>query len=103
MKGIALEKRIKSKDAYDLEYVVYNYPGGADAIAELFQPDLSNPIVIEALSYIEKKFASVDSYGPTAVANFLKIQDNQEKIMVQRRAYETIQLLINKTIRRKSK
>jgi predicted nucleotidyltransferase len=103
MKGIVLVRRLKQKDAYDLEYVIRNYAGGAQAIAELIKPDLSNPVVIEALSNIEQKFASVDHYGPTAISGFLNIQNKDERLQIERRAYETIQELLDLTLRQDKK
>ena len=36
MKGMAMDARIKEKDAWDIYYCVLNYPGGIDALAEEF-------------------------------------------------------------------
>ena len=33
MKGMALEDRLKEKDAWDIYYCVLNYPGGLDAFS----------------------------------------------------------------------
>ena len=103
MKGIALERRLKPKDAYDLEYVIRNYHGGVKAISELIKPDLHNPIVIEALSNIEQKFASHDQYGPRSISNFLDVQNTDERLRIERRAYETVQELLDLTIRQAKK
>jgi hypothetical protein len=45
MKGIVLARRKKPKDAYDIEYVLRNYPGSIDAIVELMSVDLENILV----------------------------------------------------------
>ena len=34
MKGFAIKKRHKQKDAYDIYYCIRNFPGGAEALAE---------------------------------------------------------------------
>jgi len=41
MKGMALG-RGKPKDAYDIEYVIRNYPGGIPAVVDLFKRDADN-------------------------------------------------------------
>ena len=43
MKGYALNGRYKRKDAYDIYYCILNYPGGAEALAEVCSPFLSTP------------------------------------------------------------
>ncbi len=40
MKGMAMDARIKEKDAWDIYYCMLNYPGGIDALAEEFRPHL---------------------------------------------------------------
>ena len=40
MKGMALEDRRKAKDAYDIYFILQNYPGGVDAVVQAFKPHL---------------------------------------------------------------
>jgi len=102
MKGIVIARRIKEKDAYDIDFVLRNYPGSVTAIAELMTVDLQNGLVLEALSNLEQKFETVEHWGPTAVADFREIGDIDERERVKRRAFENVQNLLNKTLRSKS-
>ncbi len=99
MKGIVIARRLKEKDAYDLDFVLRNYPGSIKAIAELMATDLENGLVVEALSNIEQKFETVDHWGPIAVADFREISDESEHERVKRRAFESVQNLLDKTLR----
>jgi hypothetical protein len=38
MKGMALDDRLKEKDAWDIYYCVRNDPGGLDALADEVKP-----------------------------------------------------------------
>lgn len=98
MKGIVLARRKKEKDAYDLEYVLRNYPSKIDSIAKLMKPDLANRIVQEALFNIANAFQSLDHYGPTAIVNFLEISNDQERLIRQQKSYQLIQELLSKTL-----
>ena len=51
MKAIALNGRLKPKDAWDIYFVISKYEGGVEAIAELFRPLLSNSLVKEAIAW----------------------------------------------------
>lgn len=50
--------------------------------------------------YIELKFETVDHRGPKAIAEFQEIEDQEERVRVQRRAFETAQTLLSKTLRK---
>jgi len=99
MKGIVLMRRKKEKDAYDLDFTLRNYPGSVEAIAKVMAADLENGLVIESLTNIEQKFNTVDHWGPTAVADFQEIEDADERERVKRRAFETVQTLLDSTLR----
>jgi hypothetical protein len=88
MKGMALHDRIKEKDAWDIYYCLKNYPGGIEKLIEDFRPHLSNALVSEGLQKIAEKFASVDHFGPVAVADFQELEDAEERAFIQRDAYE---------------
>ena len=101
MKGIVLARRKKEKDAYDLDFVLRNYPGSIEAIAQLMVPDINHGVVQEALSNIEMKFETVEHWGPLAIANFREVQDIDERTRTKRMAYELVQDLLDKTLRAK--
>jgi hypothetical protein len=82
MKGFALQKRYKQKDAYDIYYCVRNYPGGIEVLANDCRPILELPSGAEGYSYIAAKFDSVEGFGPTCVKNFVA----ESKVLGERTA-----------------
>jgi hypothetical protein len=94
MKGMALYDRIKEKDAWDIYYCVKHFPGGTAALTTTFRTHLSNALVREGLNKIAEKFATIDHFGPTAVADFNEISDSEERAVLKRDAYERIQALL---------
>ncbi len=101
MKGIVIARRKKEKDAYDLDFVLRNYPGSIEAIARLMAPDINHCVVREALSNIDMDFQSVDHWVPLAVATFREIKDIDERTRIKRMAFEIVQALLDKTLRAK--
>ncbi|EJL79884.1 hypothetical protein PMI15_03968 [Polaromonas sp. CF318] len=71
MKGHAVERRYKQKDAYDIYYSVRNYPGGPVALAQACRPLLDHGSGAAGFKFIEAKFDAPDGYGPTCVRNFV--------------------------------
>lgn len=96
MKGMAIWERMKEKDAYDIYYTVLHYPGGIDAIAEIFKPLSDNKLVKEGLGKILAKFENINSVGPNWVINFLNIEDDPDKEILRRDSFEKITTLIKK-------
>jgi hypothetical protein len=96
MKGMALSDRLKEKDAYDIYYCVRRYPGGLAALAEAFRPHIENQLVREGLAKIREKFLSPEYAVPKWVADFLEIEDREERAIQQRAAYEQIAALLEK-------
>jgi hypothetical protein len=72
MKGHAMKGRKKRKDAYDIYYCVRNYPGGINALAKGCLPVLAHKSGAEGFHYINQKFESFESYGPTSVRIFVE-------------------------------
>lgn len=75
MKGHAIEGRYKQKDAYDIYYCIWNYPGGAEALAEDCRPLLEHESGVVGYGFIANKFDTVDGFGPTCVRKF--VEDTQ--------------------------
>ena len=96
MKGMALEDRLKEKDAWDIYYCVINYPGGLDALVEKFKPYLKHGLVREGLQKIAKHFASESHVGPKYVADFDEITDPEQRDILQRDAYERVNYILTK-------
>lgn len=72
MKGHALDKREKRKDAYDIYYCVLNFQGGLEALAAACRPLLAYENGERGFRYIDAKFATVDHFGPVCVRQFVE-------------------------------
>ena len=96
MKGMALEDRLKEKDAWDIYYCLKNYPGGLDALAAEFRPLAEHGLVKEGLEKIAEHFASDEHVGFRFVADFEELTDPDERAIRQRDAYERASYLLNK-------
>jgi len=96
MKGMALDERMKEKDAWDIYYCVRNYPGGLDALAEELRSHIGHALVREGLEKIAKHFASAKQVGPKYVADFDEVSDPEDRELLQRDAYERVRHILNK-------
>ncbi len=96
MKGMALDDRLKEKDAWDIYYCVQNYPRGLDVLAEELRSHLGHALVREGLAKIAKHFASEKHVGPKCVADFQGITGTEERELLQRDAYERVHYVLNK-------
>ena len=96
MKGMALDERLKEKDAWDIYYCVQNYPGGLDALVDEFKPHINHGLVLEGLEKIAQHFASESHVGPKFVADFEEVVDPEEREFLQRDAYERVNYLLVK-------
>lgn len=90
MKGMALDDRLKEKDAWDIYYCILAYPGGIEALAEEFRPHLSHGLVKEGLAKIAKHFTDIRSIGPKFVADFEEVDDPEEIERITRDAFERV-------------
>lgn len=95
MKGMALHDRLKEKDAWDIYFTLINYPGGLDVLAQEIRPHLNNRLVEEGFRKIGEKFRSLDHMGPKFVADFEDIQDQEERAIRMRDAYERVSHLLH--------
>ncbi len=96
MKGMALDDRLKEKDAWDIYYCLLAYPGGIDTLAEEFRPHLSHVLVQEGLAKIAKHFSSLKSLGPKFVADFEEASDQEDVERITRDAFERINAFLNR-------
>ena len=71
MKGYAIAKRDKPKDAYDIYYCVRHYPGGVDGLAEDTRPLLGINAALAGYQNIAGKFSCPGDFGPTSVRKFV--------------------------------
>lgn len=96
MKGMALDERLKEKDAWDIYYCVRHFQGGLDALVREFRPHQEHGLVREGLAKIERHFASTEHVGPKFVADFEELTDPEERDILQRDAFERISALLER-------
>jgi hypothetical protein len=94
MKGMALDGRLKEKDAWDIYYCIREFPGGMDALAERLRPRIEHGLVREALGKIAVHFASPEHRGPRHVADFEEVADPEDREAIQRDAYERVNYVL---------
>ena len=75
MKGFAIAKRRKRKDAYDIYYSIRNFPGGVDALVEKTKPLLEIETARTGYLHISEKFRHAKDLGPTSVRQFVEGSD----------------------------
>jgi hypothetical protein len=95
MKGMSIWDRYKEKDAYDIYYIISNYPKGINNLVNLFNPYKENLLVLEGLSKIRAKFKTIDSLGPVSLMNFVDTNNKIEKERIQRDAYERVNIFLD--------
>lgn len=96
MKAIALAKRDKPKDAYDICYCLDHYQGGIAELAKAWIPQMQEGSdVAKAFSNLGEKFEAVDSYGPMQVVEFHNDPDPSSRDAQARRAFELVQKFIS--------
>jgi hypothetical protein len=94
MKAMAMNTRLKEKDAWDIDFCLSRFPGGTESLADDFKPYRDQGLVKEGLQILAKKFESVEHVGPRHVADFDEIADPDERANRQRAAYERVQALL---------
>lgn len=94
MKSMALDSRLKEKDSWDIYYCLQNYPGGTEAVVAALRPHMDEGLVREGIDKLAKHFRSVDSLGPTQVADFDEITDPEDRERVRRDAFERVQYVL---------
>lgn len=96
MKGFALNERGSEKDAYDIYWLFKNHPEGENGIIQELSRMKHNKLVVQSLSFIKEHFKNIDSLGPVAVTNFLEPIGDEEKELIIRDAYETINRIMER-------
>ena len=94
MKGMAMVDRRKAKDAYDIYFVLHNYPGGVAAVVQAFRPHMGLGLVTEGLKKIHSKFATLNHVGPRDAAEFDDTLNAEERAIRQRDAFEQVNFLL---------
>ena len=70
LKATAFRNRGSEKDAYDLVYVVRNWPGGPEAVAERWAALGDHPALAVALAVLQADFLSESGLGPRGASRF---------------------------------
>ncbi len=94
MKGMALNDRLKEKDAWDVYYCLRNYPDGLDGIKEEIRKQVDNVLVKEGLAKLADQFASTEHIGPKSVADFEEVTDKESRDYLIRDAFERVHYLL---------
>lgn len=74
LKALAMTRRDKPKDSYDIDYLLAHHRGGVEAVAEDLRALEGTRPVSDALRILEERFAEVGSYGPTSVAAYRRLR-----------------------------
>lgn len=80
LKSLAFDLRGTNKDAYDLYYVLRNYPGGTEEIAQRFNNFKKGGVVASSLDILKRDFRNEDMIGPQSVANFVASNEQNTEI-----------------------
>jgi hypothetical protein len=94
MKAIVLDERMKEKDAYDIYYCLKQYSDKLDDLVAEFRPHLKNGLVQEGLAKLAKNFKSEEYTGPKFVTAFEEITDEEDRIQMERDAFERVNYLL---------
>jgi len=95
-KGFAFHERASEKDAYDIYWLLKNHPTGEAEIIKELSRMKNDQLFIQGINYIKESFKNLDSLGPVAVANFMEPIDPEEREIILRDSYETVNRILNK-------
>lgn len=93
MKGVALEERMKEKDAYDIYYCLRHHPAGVAGLAGELRALVHDATVQAALRSIGEKFDTIDSVGPVWAAQ-VTAQSGGDYEQARRDAFERAAALL---------
>lgn len=93
MKSYVLGQRYKEKDAYDIFTLVLHYKDGAASVAAEVKPFINEQPLPEGIENLKEQFATENSEGPAAVADFFQETSEQREQRTQQ-AYLQIQRLL---------
>ena len=92
MKSAALG-RGKPKDAYDIYCTLSYFPGGVRELAKEFLPFAKSKLVLDMCEKLREKFASTEHAGPSDIAAFQGLSDEEEIELVKQDAYQKVKYL----------
>jgi predicted nucleotidyltransferase len=92
IKAFALDERQNPKDAYDVDFVLRNYPPDVEALAGRVRALLPNGLAREGYEILKAKFATLESVGPSWAAR-VAAEQGEDFGQSQRAAFEYAQAL----------
>lgn len=88
-----LAARRRTNDAYDICFVLQNFPGGMEEVVKAFRPHQKLGLVQDGLKKMVSKFASLDHVEPRDVAGFEATLDEEARANLQRDVFEKVNYL----------
>ncbi len=95
MKSAALG-RGKAKDAYDIYFLIKHYHGGVKKLALEFSDIRDKKIINDMKEKLFEKFKTMNHAGPRDVADFMEIEDEENRQIILRDASEQVLALIDR-------
>ncbi|MGB4408616.1 MAG: hypothetical protein WBI82_17300 [Sphaerochaeta sp.] len=86
--------RGKSKDAYDIYFILKNYTGGPSVLAKRVAPIMHSEIIHTMLIKLSAKFESPKHAGPIDVADFLDEKDEEIYAINCQDAFQVVQAFL---------
>ena len=76
LKSLAFDSRRECKDVYDLVYVLVNYEGGAEAVAQLStKEEILEESFKKAVAVLQNRFRDISHDGPKKYAQFVDTEN----------------------------
>ena len=95
MKGVTIGQRTKAKDYYDLYMIGKYLEGGPERLGGQLANLRTNKVILEAVENVRKYFDSPKGLGPTSVPDFLGESDPETREILQRDAFEVMQVVLS--------
>jgi hypothetical protein len=96
-KTSALKDRDKPKDAYDIIWIIENWPDGIEGAAQAIcdSPAYAHPEVTASLAALAEEFSAPDRLGPRSYARFLASSESSrdERARLERQAAGAVRAL----------
>lgn len=93
LKITAFNDRHYGKDAYDLVFILLNYPGGVEEAGRIMASSavVDDPFIVGALRLLRDRFADPGNDAPVAYASFLGVTDDPDALArLRNEAVETV-------------
>lgn len=86
------------KDGYDIYYLLKNYPGGQEAIIDIFNRFAGHNLIKSSLNDLAFLFREIDAAGPIGVADFMspEVKRSEDWEAIRRDSFEIVNDFIRK-------